>query len=97
MRHARDSGQARQAGLGCFTALPDPKLTRYRGNTKIAENDDWDSSTTADQTAAGASAFAASSKDSATVQTLTPGVYSVIVNGVGATTGVALIEIYELP
>ena len=39
----------------------------------------------------------ATSKDAATLITLQPGVYSPKASGVGGTTGVALIEVYEVP
>ena len=37
------------------------------------------------------------SKDAAMLVTLEPGIYSVHVSGAGGTTGVALVEIYEVP
>ena len=43
------------------------------------------------------SAAAASSKDAALLVTLPPGGYTVEVTGVNATTGVALVEVYEVP
>ena len=39
---------------------------------------------------------AAGSKDAAVVITLQPGLYTVHVTGVGNTTGVALVEVYEI-
>jgi hypothetical protein len=49
------------------------------------------------QTAAGAFAFPANSKDAVLVVTLAPGGYTAQVTAVGGATGVALVEIYELP
>jgi hypothetical protein len=37
------------------------------------------------------------SKDSALLVTLSPGLYSVQASGVSNTTGVALVEVYEVP
>ena len=39
---------------------------------------------------------AAGSRDAALVATLVPGNYSVQVSGVGGTTGIALVEVYEM-
>ena len=39
----------------------------------------------------------AQSKDAALIATLSPGSYTAQVNGANATTGVALVEVYELP
>ena len=39
----------------------------------------------------------ANSKDAVLIVTLAPGTYFAQVTGVGSTTGVALVEIYELP
>jgi hypothetical protein len=83
--------------------LPDPVLTLYQGNTVIAMNDDWNSNSSlgsALQTAAqqtGAFALDSSSKDSALLITLPPGAYTAQVSGKNGTTGVALVEVYEVP
>ena len=66
---------------------------------RIAENDNWGG--TAELTSAfssiGAFALPAGSRDAAVVMTLAPGNYTVQVNGVARTTGVALVEVYEVP
>ncbi|MDB6092993.1 MAG: repeat protein [Verrucomicrobia bacterium] len=83
-------------------ALADPKLELYAAGTStvIQSNDNWAGA--AELTAAfgvtGAFALTdASSKDASMIVTLNPGAYSAVVSGVGDTTGVALVEIYELP
>ena len=45
------------------------------------------------------SAFAlpAASRDAAVLATLQPGEYTVQASGVGGTTGVAIVEVYEVP
>jgi len=48
-------------------------------------------------TQVGAFAFAAGSQDSALIVSLAPGNYTAQVSGFGGTTGVALVEVYELP
>lgn len=83
-------------------ALAAPVLTLRRGDEIVATNTGW---TTAPDPAAlaaatsavGAFAFAPGSADSAAVVTLTPGAYTVEVSGVAGATGVALLEVYEVP
>jgi hypothetical protein len=88
---------------GVSGVLADPVLTLYQGNTVIAMNDDWNSNPSlgsALQTAAqqtGAFALDSSSKDSALLITLPPGAYTAQVSGKNGTTGVALVEVYEVP
>ncbi len=97
--------------FGVPGALNDPKLTIYSGSTVIAQNDDWGIPVTVNpaQVAAasaqisaaaqttGAFALTANSKDAAVIVTLAPGAYTAQVAGVNAATGVALVEIYEMP
>lgn len=92
------------AGQGVTTPLADPKLDVYQHGvaTAIATNDDWGAAANSGElastaTAVGATPLAAGSKDSALILTLAPGVYSAIVYGAGNTSGVALVEIYEVP
>lgn len=77
--------------------LADPQLALYSGASKIAENDNWDASTQPAQQSVYAFALTPGSKDAALVATLNPGAYSVQLSGANGTTGVALIELYELP
>lgn len=92
-------------GLAPFNVegfLADPKLRLYRGSEFIRENDDWSSGSDAAQVAAaaestGAFALPSGGKDAALLLYLTPGSYSAQLSGVGDTTGVALIEVYEVP
>jgi hypothetical protein len=92
----RASGPALRS-FGLSDVLPDPQLTlRSADGTTIASNNDWDQ---ADATAAqgvGAFPFPAGSKDSAVVQTLTPGVYTVEIADTSNTNGTALVEAYDL-
>ncbi len=87
-------------GYGVTGTLADPLLKLYQGETVIASNDDWGTIGSAASDAAaqvGAFPLNAGSKDAALLLTLAPGVYSAQVSGVGGTTGVALIEVYEVP
>ena len=86
--------------LGAFGVggvLADPKLEVLSGSTKIAENDNWLAEDAATFGSVGAFGLTARSLDAALVTTLAPGTYTAQVTGVRATTGVALVEIYELP
>ena len=92
--------------LGAFGVpgtLADPTLKVVKDGATVAENDSWGvgpNSAASELTpaAAGAGAFAlpASSRDAAVLVTLAPGSYTAIVSGVGGTTGVALVEVYEI-
>jgi hypothetical protein len=83
--------------------LADPKITIYSGGTAILQNDDWSASPDADTTAlaatqTGASPLPAGSKDAAFVVTLPAGNYTVQATAAnGTSTGIALVEIYEVP
>jgi hypothetical protein len=88
--------------LGVAGALVDPKLQLYRGTTEIYNNDDWSAGTDVNEVVAavattGASVLTLGSKDAAILVTLAPGIYSAHVRGVGDTTGVALVEVYDVP
>lgn len=85
-------------GLAAFNVtgtMADPKLELYNGAAKIGENDNWDASTLAAQQSVGAFALPNGSRDAVLVSTLSPGGYTVQVTG--GTTGVTLVEVYELP
>jgi hypothetical protein len=107
----RGSGPALGA-FGVSGVLASPQLTLYdSGGNVIATNTGWANfpasgnsavqATVFDATAAifsqvGAFQFPANSPDCALVATLPPGTYSVNVSGTDSTTGVALVEVYEL-
>ena len=90
------------AAFGVPGTLADPLLKLYNGNTLLWQNDNWSDSSAdaalvaAAGTAAGAFALAPGSKDAALLLTLEPGSYTAHVTGVGASTGVALVEVYEV-
>ncbi len=87
------------SSFGITGALADPILDVYRGNTLLARNDEWSGTAalTAAFAEAGAFAIPATSTNSALIVTLVPGVYSARVTGFLGATGIALLEIYELP
>ena len=90
------------AKFGITGAHADPLLTLFRENATIARNDQWQEGTT-DEVFLRAEATAAvkafpldpGSKDSALVVTLAPGRYTAQISG--SSTGIALVEIYEVP
>jgi plastocyanin len=88
--------------FGVTGALARPQLAIYSGQTVVAQNAGW--TTSADSTAiatgstqVGAFTFLPGSQDAALILNLAPGAYSAQVTGVNNTTGVALVEVYELP
>jgi hypothetical protein len=87
--------------FGVGGALADPKLEVYNSTAaKIGENDNWAGTAELKAAFSSVAAFALSpdsSRDAALIATLQPGSYTVQVSGVGGTTGVALVEVYEVP
>ena len=86
--------------FGVTGVLAQPVLQLQSGSTVVAQNTNWTTSADRDAITAGSSqsgAFALSAGDSALIATLAPGNYTVLVTGVGATSGIALVEVYELP
>ncbi|MEY2879435.1 MAG: hypothetical protein RLZZ15_1815, partial [Verrucomicrobiota bacterium] len=92
-------------GLSASTLLADPKLELIDAAKRIVgANDNWggDAALATALTAAfgqvGAFALAnPASKDAALLVTLDPGSYSVSVAGVSGTSGIALVEVYDVP
>jgi autotransporter-associated beta strand protein len=80
---------------GVPNALADPTLELYNGDgAVIAFNDDWQDT---DQAAIEATGIPPSdNKESAILATLAPGLYTAIVRGHNDTTGVGLVEVYNL-
>jgi hypothetical protein len=86
-------------GLGGKGFLADPLLEIYNGATLVARNDNWGGTSSLAKVfaTAGASTLSSQSKDAAVELTLVPGTYTVTVSGVGNGTGMAQLEMYELP
>jgi hypothetical protein len=77
-------------------ALQDPTLELHDGQGNvIATNDNWQDSQADAIQATGIPP--SDSRESAILQSLAPGAYTAIVRGAGDTTGVALVEAYQLP
>jgi uncharacterized protein (DUF1800 family) len=92
--------------LGVPGALADPtfSVVDSSGNT-IASNDNWGTpvggapdatALSAAFTAAGAFPFAAGSLDAAVITSVGPGAYTVLASGNNGSTGVALVEVYDI-
>jgi hypothetical protein len=100
----RVSGPA-LSGFGISGFLPDPQLQLYQTNrdgssTLLETNVGWAGDTTIAATAADVGAFSwgtAATADSAIVVTLPPGAYTAEVAGAAGDSGVALVEVYEVP
>lgn len=86
-------------GFGVTGALADPRLDLFAaGNsTALASNDNWEAAAAASFGQVGAFNLTAASRDAVLLVTLNPGTYTAQVSGVGNTTGVALVEVYEVP
>jgi hypothetical protein len=85
--------------FGVTGVLADPKLELYRSgeDAPVATNDNWDAAAGATFARVGAFNLATGSRDAVLLVTLNPGSYTAQVSGVGGTTGVALVEVYDVP
>ena len=85
------------SGAGVADPLSDPELELHDASgTTIATNDNWQSDPGAAQIKKDHLA-PPKPKEAATIQTLAPGAYTVVVRGVDNTTGVGLVEAYDVP
>ncbi len=83
------------ATQGVTGALTDTTLSLHDGNgVMIASNDDWGSDQEQEITATNLAPK--DSRESAVVRTLAPGNYTAIIRGKSETSGVALVEVYNL-
>jgi hypothetical protein len=86
------------ATFGITSPLANPTITLVRSSDQatIASNDDWQTDTNASPLQA--AGFAPSNAlEAGLYRTLAPGAYTVIVQGVGGGTGVAVIGVYKVP
>lgn len=88
------------AAFGVGGLLADPQLTILPAGqtTAVGANNDWGGTAElkAAFTAAGAFGLTDGSRDAAVIVTVPVGAYTVLISGVGETTGNALVEIYDL-
>jgi uncharacterized delta-60 repeat protein len=88
--------------FGVAGALARPELVLYKGSQSIAQNAGWSSSNDAAMIVSvsqqvGAFALPVGSADAAMIVNLDPGSYSAVVLGAGGTSGIAIVEVYDLP
>ena len=85
-------------GAGVSGALPDPVLElRAADGSLIASNDNWKQNSAQNQLEITNNQLAPSDDaESAMVATLPPGNYTAIIRGQGNTTGVGLVEVYDI-
>lgn len=78
-------------------ALADPTLELHDGNgTKLAADDNWQDDPDQAAKIQATTIPPTDPRESALVESLPPGGYTAIVRGAGNTTGVALVEVYDL-
>ncbi len=86
--------------FGVTGTLADPVLQLFSGTTVVRQNDNWggDAQLTAVGNSVGAFQIAdAASRDAILLVTLPPGSYTAQVSGNASGTGVALVELYDVP
>ena len=80
---------------GINPALQDPVLQVYSGSTLLRENDNWQTAPNAeDITKSGIAPT--NTNESAILIRLEPGLYTGVITGANDSTGIALIEVYEV-
>jgi hypothetical protein len=86
-------------GFGVSGVLENPLLRLYNAEREVvAENDDWIAGAVATVgQSVGAFPLEGGSKDAALVYTVVPGAFTAQVSGLGGTSGIALVEVYEVP
>lgn len=89
------------ASFGVPGALSNPQVRLFSSrNTELVDNDDWLVAASWSPVFATAGAFSlgnTGTRDAALVVNLAPGSYTAQASGVGATTGIALLEVYDVP
>jgi TonB family protein len=86
------------AGFGVTGTLPNPQLRLFSSRrNELGFNNDWLIGWSAAFSAAGAFPLTNGGRDAALLVSLQPGTYTAQASDAGNTTGVALIEIYDVP
>jgi hypothetical protein len=84
--------------FGVTNPLPDPLLELYNANGSIvATTDNWQEDPAQESNLNAVGLAPSDPKESAMLVMLDPGTYTAVVRGNGGGTGVALVEIYQLP
>ncbi|MEO7600442.1 MAG: PQQ-binding-like beta-propeller repeat protein, partial [Opitutus sp.] len=98
----RAVGPSLAGSVAAADLLADPTIEIFRGTTSIGNNDNWNENSNAAEITAvgaqiGASPLAASdTKSAALLTTLAPGVYTFIAKGKSDTSGIVLLEVYDV-
>ena len=74
--------------------LEDPELSLFNANGSAITNDDWKA--TQESEIIATTVPPSDPREAAILATLAPGAYTAVVKGKGETTGVALVEVYDL-
>jgi hypothetical protein len=83
------------AGSGVDNPMADPTLELHDGNGALLQsNDNWQDSQRDAIEATGAAPT--NDKEAALIATLATGNYTAVVRGIGSSTGVCLVEVYNL-
>ena len=83
------------SAAGVANPLSDPTLELHDGNGDLVEaNDDWQQSPDA-ATISAEDLAPTNPKESAILESLAPGAYTVLVSGVAGATGIGLVEVYD--
>ena len=83
------------AAQGVSPVLENPVLKLMSGSTELRSNDDWKSESNSDDIIS-TTIPPQDSRESSILVRLEPGAYTAIVTGANDTTGIALIEVYEI-
>lgn len=81
---------------GLSGVMADPSFTLNSGGTDIATSDDWKTDAASAAALRAANLAPLSDREPGLVRTLGPGSYTVIVRGSGSSTGLVLLEAYDL-
>lgn len=85
------------ASFGLSNVLADPTLELHNGNgTVMISNDDWQSDPASAAELIANGLAPSDSKESGIFTTVPPGTYTAVLEGKGATTGIGIIEVYNL-
>jgi hypothetical protein len=83
------------AAAGVSPALANPSLALYAGGTQLAANDDWKTNgNVADIIASGIAPT--NDLEAVLLIRLEPGAYTTVVSGAAGTSGIGLVEVYEI-
>ena len=84
------------AAAGVTDVLRNPVMELYSGDLLVSRNDNWQDDAAQAQQLTALGIAPTEAAESAIVVTLPPGLYTAVIGGVGATTGTALFEIYNV-